>query len=546
MSTTTPRTNSILGGGWVPADPSGRPSQRSAPTRPPLGSVPGSARPAAWTRSGFWLLELLILAISLVRLAVVVHFGLSTTAPAVEYSTVLLFVFPVAVAGLAYGLQGAVPTCCWVLVLSIPRIAEAIGQRQPSAAATEGIQLTVVIAVGIAAGWTIGAERRERRAAERAQADSVHAEAFYRDLFDSNVSPILLIDGNGIVVEANATAVSVFGMRAQSQLPSGPDSDVTGRPPLRLIDVIGANAAGDILAGLLSATIIRRDPPDGPDVTPADERPADASLPPVEISVDGQPALYRPTATMLLDSDDARRMQVVLQDVTEERRRRHLVETFAAHVVLGQEEERRRISQELHDGPLQSLIHLCRQIDILGRPVPSSDPPIVQSRGLREMVEAAVSEIRAIARGLRPSVLDDLGLVASIGQLLADAERRHHFESSFGVTGPPRRLPSDVELAVFRIAQESLSNVERHAAAHTVAVGLDFEDGGLRLLVKDDGIGFDPVTERKASANQSLGIPGMAERANLIGARLQVHSCPGTGTAIDVRIPPSILSGQDK
>ncbi len=539
MNTAFPSTTSVQADVPAGARLPRRPRDPSARVRRPVGPAHPLARPAFWTRSGFWLVELLILAISLVRLAVVVHYGVSTTAPAVEYSTLLLFVLPVIIAGLAYGLDGAVATCCWVVVLSIPRIAEAINQRQPTAAATEGIQLAVLVAAGIATGWTVRAERRGRRVAERAHADSVHAEAFYRDLFDSNLSPILLIDGNGTVVDANATAVSVFAVPAQ-QTESWAGSGEVGRPPLRLIDVIGADAAGDILAGLLSATP-RPDRHDGAATPSTDDRPPDASLPPVEIVVDGQPALYRPTATMLLDADDARRMQVVFQDVTEERRRRHLVETFAAHVVLGQEEERRRISQELHDGPLQSLIHLCRQIDSLSPPVPSSHLSISQTRDLREMVEAIVSEIRAIARGLRPSVLDDLGLVASIGQLVAEAERRHHFGTSFGVTGPERRLPPDVELALFRIAQESLSNVERHAAAHRVAVGLDFEGGGLRLLVKDDGIGFDPVTEPRSSANQSLGIPGMAERANLIGARLQVHSRPGMGTAVDVRVPSTVL-----
>jgi two-component system NarL family sensor kinase len=138
--------------------------------------------------------------------------------------------------------------------------------------------------------------------------------------------------------------------------------------------------------------------------------------------------------------------------------------------------------------------------------------------------------------------LDDLGLVASIGQLLADAERRGHLTTSFGITGEDRRLPRDVELALFRIVQEALSNVERHAAAGAVAVGLEFEGTGLRMLVTDDGIGFDHGANPRTSANPSLGLPGMVERANLIGAKLVVHSRPGSGTSIDVRIPATVLA----
>ncbi len=110
---------------------------------------------------------------------------------------------------------------------------------------------------------------------------------------------------------------------------------------------------------------------------------------------------------------------------------------------------------------------------------------------LRKIAEDTIVELRSITKGLRPSILDDLGLVASIGQILTEAGGRHRFETSFGVTGPERRLKPTVELALFRIAQEAISNIERHAAANRVAIGLNFEQLGLRLLVKDDGVGFD-------------------------------------------------------
>ncbi len=156
---------------------------------------------------------------------------------------------------------------------------------------------------------------------------------------------------------------------------------------------------------------------------------------------------------------------------------------------------------------------------------------------LRTLVESAVKELRSIAQGLRPSILDDLGLVASINQLVVEAGARQGFETSFGVTGTEQRLTPAAELALFRIAQEALSNVERHAAARRVAVGLDFESGTIRLLIKDDGAGFDVSDGRSREASGSFGLPGMVERAHLIGARFMVHSAPGAGTTVDVRIP---------
>jgi signal transduction histidine kinase len=188
------------------------------------------------------------------------------------------------------------------------------------------------------------------------------------------------------------------------------------------------------------------------------------------------------------------------------------------------------------------MILLCRQIDALaedGGPAAGGgagperpQPPLGE---LRKRAEAAVAELRTIARGLRPPVLDDLGLVASLGQLVGEAERRGAFQASLGVDGVERRLPSAIELALFRIAQEGLANAEKHAAAVHVAVGLDFEPGGVRLLVKDDGVGFDGGTS--PSPGGSLGLPGMAERARLVGGSLAVYASEGAGCTIDVWVP---------
>jgi two-component system sensor histidine kinase UhpB len=161
--------------------------------------------------------------------------------------------------------------------------------------------------------------------------------------------------------------------------------------------------------------------------------------------------------------------------------------------------------------------------------------------GLRTIVEETVAELRAIAKGLRPSVLDDLGLVASISQMVAEAGARHSFETSFGVTGAERRLSPTLELALFRIAQEAISNVERHASARRLAVGMDFEAGALRMLIRDDGVGFDASDRSQGARSASMGLPGMTERAHLIGSRLVIHSEPGLGTTVDVWVPATVL-----
>ena len=144
---------------------------------------------------------------------------------------------------------------------------------------------------------------------------------------------------------------------------------------------------------------------------------------------------------------------------------------------------------------------------------------------MRSSVEDTVAELRSIARGLRPSVLDDLGLVASINQVLTEATEREGFQSAFTVDGTVTRLPPAVELAVFRIAQEAVTNAGGTPTPVRVDVGLQFGDGWLGLSVADDGAGFDPQSEFWGDT-QSLGLPGMSERARLIGGRL-TRDVPG-------------------
>jgi len=520
------------GGPSAPGGPAVIPDLSSLTTAPGHAEAPpprGTADRTPWSSSQFWLLQLVVLAISLIRLAATVSFHLAATSQAVEFSTVALFFVPVVYAALNYGLSGALFTAGWVTVVVAPRFVSAVNRHDYVAAWVELAQIVLLDALAVLVGQRVTAERNARHAAEAAQQAHLSAEALYRDLFHSNQAPILIVDGNGTVVEANPSARRAFG---PSPVRTGPGS---GRSqPARLVDMIGPVASGQILSRLIAEQLPVRSGRGFPDERT--ERQGER-VDPVASDVDGEPVLYRPTATMLDHSDDGARMQIVFEDVTAETRRHALVEAFAARVVAGQEEERRHIAQELHDGPVQTLIHLCRQIDTVGTTDDGERNGTATLGELRSIAESTVDELRSIAKGLRPSVLDDLGLVASINQLVLEAGERHGFEASFGVTGPERRLDPPVELALFRIAQEALSNIERHAAAVRVAVGLNFDDHGLRLNVKDDGVGFDVPGLPGGSSGDSLGLPGMTERAHLINARIRIRSERGVGTTVDVWVP---------
>jgi signal transduction histidine kinase len=204
-------------------------------------------------------------------------------------------------------------------------------------------------------------------------------------------------------------------------------------------------------------------------------------------------------------------------------------------VLAAQEEERRHIAHEIHDDPLQLLIHLARRMDsliIAGGPGPAS-AALLETRV--ELLEI-IGRLRDVARGLRPPGLEQLGLVAAVRGLLADVEDAHPLRIDFEVTGTPVRLAADAELGAFRIIQEAVSNVIRHASAHVARVELQYNDDSLRIRVGDDGIGFDTRPGAVLGAVQ-LGLEGIRERANLLGGHVVVSSELGKGTTIEARLP---------
>jgi PAS domain S-box-containing protein len=207
-------------------------------------------------------------------------------------------------------------------------------------------------------------------------------------------------------------------------------------------------------------------------------------------------------------------------------------------VVTAQEEERRRISRELHDSMGQELTALILGLKALERTVPDDAP----GRGRLLEVEAIVNRIgreaHDLAVDLRPTALDDLGLGPALAAYVALWSERTGVAAEFQPLGlEGHRLPPEVETAVYRIVQEALNNVAKHAAARHASVIVEQDGGELTALVEDDGRGFDPERAGPASGRRSLGLLGMRERVGLVGGMLLVESAEGGGTTVRVRIP---------
>jgi signal transduction histidine kinase len=201
-------------------------------------------------------------------------------------------------------------------------------------------------------------------------------------------------------------------------------------------------------------------------------------------------------------------------------------------VVEAQELERRRLSRELHDETGQALTSILLGLRSLEESLETDDARAATA-GLRELVVATLQDVRRLAVELRPSALDDFGLVAALEHLTTSFQEQTGIQVDFGVALGEGRLPGEVETALYRIVQEALTNVVKHARARRVSISLTRMQHSVKAVVEDDGQGFDPEKTREGG----FGVVGMRERLSLLGGRLRVESRPGAGTTIAAEVP---------
>ena len=207
---------------------------------------------------------------------------------------------------------------------------------------------------------------------------------------------------------------------------------------------------------------------------------------------------------------------------------------YIGAITSAQEDERLRLARELHDETIQSVIALKQRIQL-------AETSVKDQRGkqslqeLGNLAEQTIENLRRIIRALRPIYLEDLGLVTALEML---ARETKNVQVDFSRTGSEQRLQHDVELALYRIAQEALSNVVRHANASSATLNINFSEHEINLVISDDGIGFVmPASPTDFAPSGHFGLLGMRERSELIGGRLEVKSEAGVGTKVSVRVP---------
>ena len=436
----------------------------------------------------FWLVQAGVLLVAFLDEVVLDVLGVQPPFEIPRSTITSLLLVPVIYAALNFGVRGAVGTALWATALMFPDWLFISGVTTANAWVEIG-NLAVLNAVAIIVGQRVEREGQARLRAEEALRASEVAEARYRALFDEQHAPVLVTDAAGVVTEANAAATRLLG------------AGVPGRLLSDLVDT----AVTAILVGAVARL-------------PVGDR------------------VFVPKARTLEVGSGERLVQIVLVDVTEEEHRAREQRDYATHLVTVQEDERRRLAQDLHDDPLQTLTYLVRMLEHLADDARLGPDLAALVRRDSELATEVVDALRTVIHGLRPPVLDDFGAVAALRQLVDEVRARCGISIRMRVSGDQVRLSAQCELTVYRVAQEALSNVVRHAKATHTRVDLHFGEQVV-LTVTDDGCGIPAPSSTSASSGGRLGLIGMRERVTLVGGSLEVHPLAPHGTRVRATVP---------
>jgi two-component system, NarL family, sensor histidine kinase DegS len=353
------------------------------------------------------------------------------------------------------------------------------------------------------------ADVTERKKAEEALRDS---EYNYRNLFESALDPIWVNDEEGYIQAANESTARLTGYSV-AELKGSNLSLFLAEPTLSsLREIHNKLLLGLTLPDSHELKIVRKN---------------------------GSEAFCKVATNLIVRDSTTHMFQNIARDVTREKRLYENQQYYLKEITRAQEEERKRIARELHDSTAQNLIALMHQVENLLDE--KATLPISQAKSLwsfYEHIRDVLHEVRRFSRDLRPSILDDLGLIPAIEWLSGETKSNYGIEAGLQINGNERRLTPEAELLLFRIVQESVNNVIKHAKATKVDIEVVFAEKQITLVVTDNGIGFSPPPHMGGLIHTGkLGIVGIEERIQLLGGTLKISSEPDRGTSILVSAP---------
>lgn len=486
----------------------------------------------------FWVIQMLVLAIDIGHL-MLEDLGFLGGESGLYLLSVSIFLIPVVYAALSFGLRGALPTALWALLLSIPEI------TMHDAVTRTGIliQFGILTSIAVIVAVRVDREREAALASDKARRRLARLSATAAAAADSLDLQHVLRGSLRAKLDPRKRQVCWVRLIA-----AGGSEEVT---------VIDASRGGvpQLLTpeqeGLTVAACLTGDP------QPAAAGPNGGNhtlVVPLRVQdgVIGALGVTQPDEAMTADESRvhgsiAHQIEVALANIRNHKRTRDALtalstakqnlETYIELATEAQEEERKRLSRELHDDILQSIAVATGRIDSVAA---AGLPEETGSRllDIHKILTDAMANLRRYCRDLRPSLLDDLGLAEAIDWLVGDLGRRTGMDVDLIVEGTLQRLKGRDELLVFRIVQEALHNVERHSEASEARVWLIFSEHHLRAAVTDNGRGMAPPDrDGDERFGAGLGIRGMDERTKLLRGRLTFTSTRGQGTTLILTVP---------
>ncbi len=349
----------------------------------------------------------------------------------------------------------------------------------------------------------------ERKRVEGALQES---EQSYRELFEVALDAIWVNDTRGNILKANKATEKLTGLSGE-ELARSNIKTFLGEDGLRLAKDISRRFLKDeTLTQPYEQHLTRRD---------------------------GTEATVMLTTSPILSDGRLVAFQNIARDISEQKRLQENLRFYLQEITRAQEEERRRIARELHDSTVQTLIALLHQLEnLLGD---KAALPVREAKalwGFYEAIRDVVREVRRFSRDLRPSILDDLGLLPALEWLTGELTKEYGVETSLKVTGSECRFSPEAELVLFRIVQEALRNIAKHSQASKAEVKVEFDKHRVRATISDDGIGFElPQSLGDLVQTGKLGLAGMQERVQLLGGSLMLKPKVGRGTTVVADVP---------
>ena len=473
-------------------------------------------------RPGFWIIVILFIIFTIPHYSEAFGYpaGLGTLTSAIGLTRHamerILFLIPIVWSGFLFGPKGTIVSSIIALACMLPRAMLISEYRADALFETAAVSIIGGFVSGLSA-FSLRLLNREREYVselEEAHQELTRSEQRYRSLFENAHDAILLQDLNGTILAANEASAKLTGYELDNLI---------GMNVTQFLPEQALKTARETRKKLLN------------------DESVDSTYDQQMVRKDGVELYLRLSVNLITDKGKPVAFQLIARDVTDEKRMQDNLQFYLQEATEAQEEERKRISRELHDETIQELVVLSQKLDMLS--VESQS----MSEGDRQRLEKLQQDtgnimkgVRRLSQDLRPAALDRLGLIPALEWLLTDTEEYSGLKTGITVIGEKRRLPERIELVLFRITQEAIRNTWRHANASRVDLKVVFTSEKVSISVSDDGEGFVPPKSMGDLAKDGkLGLAGMHERARLIDGSLTVESNPGKGTTIVVQVTVS-------